>query len=385
MFRSQNFRLRFNPEAGQLITVQAKLSLFEARGDYQLIVDSMEHAGDGALAQAFENLKRRLEADGLFDPASKKSLPAMPMHVAVITSATGAAFHDILTVLARRFPLIRVTLLPASVQGEHAPLEMIAAIELANFLAANGQQDFALIILGRGGGSLEDLWAFNNEHLARVIHHSALPIVSAVGHEVDFTIADFVADVRAPTPSAAAELVSADAEEWLATLLGYEQQLQRLWQQHITEHHHHLRWLRSRLRHPGRHLQEQQQRLDDAELRLGKAWISLANGYRHRAALLEQRFMAATPARALEQLKYLSSQRLNQLRLLMRYRLEKAARTLNTQVQLLDSVSPLATLKRGYAIVTNNKKEVLRSAKAVKPGDEITAQLEQGTIHAQVK
>jgi exodeoxyribonuclease VII large subunit len=226
MFRASNSRLRFQVEAGQQVMARAKLSLYEARGDYQLIVEHMEPAGDGALAKAFEALKNKLQQEGLFAPENKKLLPTISRHIAVITSPTGAAIHDILTVLSRRFPATKVTIIPTAVQGKTAATEIASALNKANELAAEDKRfDFDVTLCGRGGGSMEDLWAFNEEVVARAIYNSDLPVISAVGHEVDFTIADFVADERAATPSAAAELLSPDSSEMMASYIGYEQWL----------------------------------------------------------------------------------------------------------------------------------------------------------------
>ncbi|MBV1889222.1 MAG: exodeoxyribonuclease VII large subunit [Proteobacteria bacterium] len=231
MFRGRNRFLQFKPKAGERVLARGQVSLYENRGDYQLIVDRMEPAGEGALRQAFEQLKQRLYQEGLFDAASKQELPTLPSHLAVITSSSGAVLHDILTVLKRRFPLIDVTLLPVAVQGDQAAPQIVTALEQANQLP----EQIDAIILGRGGGSLEDLWPFNEEVVARAIYDSDIPVVSAVGHEVDVTIADYVADVRAPTPSAAAELLSPDQEEVRQWLRSFEQQLFREINDRITD------------------------------------------------------------------------------------------------------------------------------------------------------
>jgi len=266
MFRGNNRLLQFAPKNGQQVLVKARLSLYAPRGDYQLIVEQMEEAGLGALRRAFDELRLRLQAEGLFAAERKRPLPEHVRHLAVITSPTGAAIRDILSVLRRRFPGLPVTLLPVPVQGREAAPAIVRALALAN-----AQPQFDAILIARGGGSLEDLWAFNEEVVARAIAGSRLPVVSGVGHETDFTIADFVADVRAPTPSAAAELLSLDGAELLGSLEGFElllaralhTQLQRLGQQ--------LTHLRARLRHPGQRLHDLAQRLDELELRLQRA------------------------------------------------------------------------------------------------------------------
>lgn len=384
MFRGFNSRLRVAPESGQQVIVKAKLSLFEARGDYQLIVEGLKRAGEGALAQAFEALKNRLQAEGLFAIEDKKALPEMPMHIAVITSSTGAALHDILTVLARRFPLIRVTLLPTAVQGERAAPEMIAALNLANRLVREGKYPFDLILLGRGGGSLEDLWAFNDEALARAIYHSDLPVVSAVGHEVDFTIADFVADVRAPTPSAAAELISADQQEWLELLAGFQDHLKRLVLRRLNDQRQQLHWLSSRLRHPGSRLQEHYQRLDELELRLANAWRNLLRHKQHESAMLSRRLVHLSPITHVRQQRGSLMLLQKQLQQTIALVMERKKLRLENLAALLDSISPLSTLRRGYAIVTDSKGNVVRQSSQVNAGDTVNARLGEGELSATI-
>ena len=214
MFRNRNQSIRFAPANGQQVIVRGKISLYEGRGEYQMIAEFLEEAGDGALRRAFDKLKSQLEAEGLFAEYTKKVIPAMPRHIAIITSPTGAAIRDVLQVLKRRFPAINVSVLPVAVQGDEAPAQIVRALSQANQYV---EDPFDLILLTRGGGSLEDLWAFNTEPVARAIFASQLPVVCAVGHETDVSIADFVADLRAPTPSAAAELISPDGAEWQQT------------------------------------------------------------------------------------------------------------------------------------------------------------------------
>ncbi len=352
MFRTSNARLRFQPEAGQLVRARAKLSLYEARGDYQLIVEHLEPAGDGALALAFEELKNKLQHEGLFDTDIKQQLPELPRHIAVITSPTGAAIHDILTVLARRFAAIAVTIFPTAVQGQGAAKQIATAIDNANQLATDGSYDFDVILTGRGGGSLEDLWAFNEEIVARAIYNSQLPVVSAVGHEVDFTIADFVADARAPTPSAAAELLSPDSNEMMDTLSGFEQLLNRQMLLQLQTGKQQLNWLQSRLRHPGNRLQEHNQRLDELELRLINSWRNQRQQQQLGIDLLHARLKQQTPLHLIKQLKQKTSNLYQRLEKQIQRQLERQQQRLKTTMHLLDTVSPLSTLDRGYAIVT---------------------------------
>ena len=273
MFVNRNRMVRFKPQNGNQIIVRGRLSIYEGRGDYQLLLDGMEEAGDGALQRAFEQLKAKLLGEGLFADTQKQTMLSHYRHVGVITSATGAAIQDILSVFARRFPATRITLLPVAVQGKDAADEIVNAIQLANKLTE--KLGIEALIIGRGGGSLEDLQAFNEERVARAIFASELPICSAVGHEVDFTIADFVADLRAPTPSAAAEQLSPDQAEYFELLFTYNTQFQSAIKLAIRQGTQRLVWIAKQLKHPDRRLQEQAQNLDRLDLRLRKAMKTL--------------------------------------------------------------------------------------------------------------
>ncbi|MDT8427226.1 MAG: exodeoxyribonuclease VII large subunit [Pseudomonadales bacterium] len=337
MFRNRNLSVRFRPSNGIQVIVRGRLSIYEGRGDYQLILEGMEEAGAGALQRAFEQLKARLAKAGLFDPELKQPMPGCVRHVGVITSASGAAIRDILSVFARRFPAITITILPVPVQGAEAPAAIVAALQTANRRAKELGLD--VLILSRGGGSLEDLQAFNEESVAQAIFASKLPVVSAVGHEVDFTIADFVADLRAPTPSAAAELLSPDQQEYWQWFSGYEQTLLGVITQILQTRHQTLKALARHLKHPGRKLQDHAQTLDRLESRL------------HQATL---RF------------------------------LQQQATRLHALGRSLDSVSPLQTLHRGYSITRDQTGQVLRHNKNLSPGQLITTQLESGKILSKI-
>ncbi len=378
MFRSRNQLLRFRPAEGMQVLVRAKVSLYEARGDYQLIAESMQEAGDGVLQRAFEALKRKLELEGLFDPAWKKPLPVLPRRIGVITSPTGAAIRDVLSVLRRRFPAIPVLIYPVPVQGKDAGRAIAAMLH-----KANQRNECDVLLLTRGGGSLEDLWSFNEESVARAIHACSIPVVCAVGHEVDYTIADFVADRRAPTPSAAAELLSPDQQDWLAQLRGLEARLQRHQQQQLQGLRQRLRWLeqRLRLRHPGQLLRQQAQRLDDLELR---SRLALRSRLRSLQAALDAslaRLRENTPTHRLDRLELRRGALAQRLDNAMRQRLLEARRRLVQAGKALDTVSPLATLERGYAIVSRaGERTILRSASVVTPGEQIESRLAEGTL-----
>jgi exodeoxyribonuclease VII large subunit len=386
MFRNRNQRVRFTPDNGDHIRLRCRVSLYEGRGEFQLIVEYLEHAGAGALQAAFEKLKARLLAEGLFNPERKRPLPVPESvsEIGVITSPTGAAIHDILTVFKRRFPAIAVSVFPVAVQGEGAAAEIAAAIEKANRWQREGRIHLDALIVGRGGGSLEDLWPFNEEIVARAIDASELPVVSAVGHEVDFTIADMVADHRAPTPSAAAELLSPDQQELRQRLVSIEANLVRLIRRRLADAQTRLDHLRARLKHPGAQLREQAQRLDDLEQRLIMAQRNLLQRRRSELALLESRLLARSPLPRIEQLQRDTEQLGRRMEAAMRQRLRDAGERLAHLAGLLDSLSPLATLARGYAIVTDAEGKVITEAEKVEVGDPVDARLARGRLGLRV-
>lgn len=385
MFSMRNQRMRFTPANGDAIRVRCRVSLYEGRGEFQLLVEHLEHAGAGALQLAFEKLKSRLLAEGLFAPERKRALPEAVSRLGVITSPTGAAIHDILTVLRRRCPSIEVFLLPVAVQGEGAAVQIAGAIERANRWQRQGQVQLDALIVGRGGGSLEDLWAFNEEVVARAIAASELPVVSAVGHEVDFSIADLVADVRAPTPSAAAELLSPDQLAWQQRLQALERDLSRLIRRKLADANLRLDHLNQRLKHPGTQLREQAQRLDDLEQRLLLAQRNFLMRQHDRLALLNSRLMATSPLPRLRQLRRDVGQWRRQLDSAMHQRLQLNRNRLSHLAQMLDSLSPLGILGRGYAIVTDSSGAILRDAGKVAIGDEVEARLASGRLGLTVR
>lgn len=338
MFRSRASLIRVAIRPGDMVRVRGRVSLYEGRGDFQLIVDQLEPAGAGALQAAFEALKQKLAAQGMLDSARKRPLPVHARRVAVITSPTGAAVRDILTVLARRAPQLAVDIFPSPVQGGEAAPGIVAALAHLERLLQQGQR-YDAVVVGRGGGSMEDLWAFNEESVARAIAACSIPVVSAVGHEIDFTIADFVADIRAPTPSAAAELLSPDNQELLLALHQTRQRLVRAMQQRLSQAGETLLWLRRSLRHPGDRLREQMQRLDDLEQQLHRAMG-------RRLQLEEQRLARAAA--------------------------------------LLHSLSPLSTLSRGYAIVRNKNGVALTRAEQCQIGEDVSVRLATGSLACRV-
>jgi exodeoxyribonuclease VII large subunit len=379
MFRMQNSLVGFTPRDGAHLLLRGRISVYEARGEYQLIVEHLEEAGVGALKREFERLKTRLAAEGLFAAERKRPLPRFPRRVGVITSPSGAALHDILQILARRFPPAAVLIYPAPVQGAAAVPALVAA--LAN---AGARDECDVLILARGGGSLEDLWAFNDERLARAIAASPLPVVSAVGHEIDFTIADFVADVRAPTPSAAAELVVPDRAACLEAVRRVAERLAVSMRRELRAVVTRLEGARRRLSlaHPGVHLVQQTQRLDDLTLRLGGATRARVQRDGLRLAELHRRLMHRSPDRLLAQQRSRQQDLLLRLRHAASGRMTAAAQRLALAQRGLNAVSPLATLGRGFAIVTRADGTLVTEAAGVAPGEAIEARLAHGILVA---
>lgn len=383
MFRNRNQRLRFRPTNGDAVRLRARVSLYEGRGEFQLIGEFLEPAGAGALQARFEALRDKLRDEGLFDNAGKKPLPPRIEHIAVITSPTGAALQDILTVLKRRSPVTRITVIPSAVQGDGAAPQLCAALGRANAPRADSY-DFDAILLARGGGSLEDLWAFNEESVARAIAASELPVVCGVGHEVDVTIADFAADLRAPTPSAAAELLSTDLEEVLGALGRQQRRLRELMLWRLQRLQSTVTQLQQRLRHPGTRLREQSQRLDDLELQLKSAVQRRLAAESHRHALLRLRMQALSPSSRLAAAQRQLKAHEEQLRHATRQRLLDARQTLQAQANALRTLNPLAILERGYAILTRADGRVVRSSANVSEGDHLRARLGRGEMTLEV-
>lgn len=382
MFRARAGLLRFQAGDGLQVLVRARVSLYEARGDFQLIVEHMEEAGHGALQRAFEELKQKLAKEGLFDATHKLPLPAVPRVIGVITSPTGAAIRDVLSVIRRRYALARVVVYPVPVQGEGA------AHKIANLIrTASARAECDVLILARGGGSLEDLWAFNEEVVARAIYACTIPLVSGVGHEIDFTIADFVADLRAPTPTGAAELVTPDGDAWMRTLDDSGRRLLRAARAQLDALRERVAWCEQRLQqlHPARMLRERAQRLDELELRLNQ---TVRTRLQARSALLDTlraRLHRHSPAQALAALRSRGEALAQRLHFAALRHLAELRNRLDIAVHTLNSVSPLATLERGYAILSDAMSgTVLASVHQARAGQKIHARLADGSISAKV-
>ena len=381
MFRNSNRRVTFRPQHGQQVLVRASITLYEPRGDYQLIIESMHPAGEGLLQQQFEQLKARLAAEGLFDQQFKQPLPDPARQVGVITSATGAALHDVLRVLHRRDPSLPVIIYPTPVQGVDAPAAIVRAIELAN-----QRDECDVLIVGRGGGSLEDLWSFNDERVARAIFASRLPIVSAVGHETDVTIADFVADLRAPTPSAAAELVSRNQLELLRRLQSQQQRMEMAMDFYLAEQQRRFTRVHHRLQqqHPQLRLARQQTTLFQLQRRLGEAMdqrLRVAN--RQQDRMLQRLNNQQPQGRILR-----AQQQMQQWQYRLQQGIEKQLnhnrQRFGTLAAQLEGVSPLATLARGFSVTTDTQGQLVKKTQQLHKGDLLRTRLDDGWVESQV-
>ncbi len=380
MFRGHQHNLNFSPENGQQVIVGAKLSIYEGRGDYQLIVSTMESAGDGALRQAFEALKKRLQQEGLFEDKHKKSIPQRPTSIGIVTSSTGAAVQDILTTLKRRFPLASVIIYPSQVQGATASTTICQAI-----CVANARKECDILILARGGGSLEDLWPFNEENVARSIYQSQLPIITGIGHEIDFTIADFVADLRAPTPTAAAECITPNQNDLLNLLQQTQSQLYQAIQTQLQNHYQHIDYLEKRLKNPRQQLLEYQQRLKLVSHGLKKAQEHYLSQLLNQVAQSHQQLQHYSPQNQIQRYAHQLSLLHSHFNTMIKQQLVEKNNKLGQCITALDAISPLATLKRGYSIVTDSTSgAILRSAKDCSKGSTITATLSEGQLHCEV-
>ena len=385
MFKGSNRRVRLSgaitPANGQQVLVRAKVSLYEPRGDFQLIIEHMEDAGTGLLRQQFEQLKNKLNAQGIFDLSHKKTIPTDINCVGIVTSPTGAAVKDIITVLQRRNPNIKVIIYPALVQGEFAQGDICHAINIANI-----RKECDVLIVGRGGGSLEDLWPFNEESVVHAIYQSALPVISAVGHEVDTTLADYVADLRAATPSAAAELVSSDSSELLNKILMLNQRLSKAIVDKCNNQGTQVNYLKHRLAqvHPEQQLQLQQQRYDELSLRLQQAMKRNLQQANIKPSQLQQRLSHLSPDKNIKQQQQRVKQNEKRLIHAMHNSMQHNSEQFVHLIEQLQLVSPLATIARGYSVIRNKDNEVITKMAQVSVNEEISVQLSDGKVQAKV-
>ena len=385
MFRNQNSRLNFEPLNGDQCILKGQVSLYAPRGDYQLIVSSMQPAGAGNLMHQFEELKKKLDAEGLFDQGIKQLLPKQPKHIGIITSESTAAFQDVLTTIQRRAPISQVSLIPAMVQGDTAPRTLIAALQnTLHYNNLNPKNAFDVIIICRGGGSIEDLWAFNNENLAREIYDYPLPIISGVGHEIDFTITDFVSDLRAPTPTAAAELVTEYYFQLSDRLNEWEANLSHLIQLSLSEKSQKILFASKNLKSPLTMLKEQSQSLDNIEIRLSGMMQNIMVNAKQSFQLTTAQIFQSSALQKFEKLQDLLKTELKSLNLQIKNIIDRKKLLLESISSNLKAVSPLAVLDRGYAIVMNEEGRALKSSKDVKVGDTINTRLADGGFSSDV-
>jgi exodeoxyribonuclease VII large subunit len=385
MFRNQNSRLNFEPQNGDQCILKGQVSLYAPRGDYQLIVSSMQPAGSGNLMQQFDALKKKLDAEGLFAQSIKQDLPAQPRHIGVITSESTAAFQDILTTIQRRAPISQVTLIPATVQGDTAPRTLINALQnVLEFNNANPLNAFDVILMCRGGGSIEDLWAFNNESLAREIYDFPIPIVSGVGHEIDFTIADFVSDLRAPTPTAAAELVTEFYFQLEDTISNVKKSLLGSFQALIQEKSQKILLTSQNLKSPMTLLKEQSQSLDNLEIRLSQIMRSLITAAKQDLKISSNSLNQSNALRMVMKYQTLVNEHIQKMRHQIKSTLAQKKFVLKNLSTNLNAVSPLAVLDRGYAIVMDDSGKALTSSSNIKVGETIHTRLANGNLTSNV-
>ena len=381
IFRSQAKALRFVPEDGLHVICRGRVSLYEKRGEYQLLLDSLEPKGIGALQLAFLQLKERLEREGLFDSDRKKSLPLLPQRIGIVTSPTGAVIRDMIQIFQRRFENITILLYPVRVQGEGAAMEIAEGIDYFN-----REMNVDVIIVGRGGGSLEDLWAFNEETVARAIFRSRIPIVSAVGHETDYTIADFVADLRAPTPSAAAELVVKEKKEIKKTIHAFRTSLENELFQILREHRQRLAYLEKRRPDPGRKVEDYFLRVDDLMNRVRFSFTWRLKGTRERYSHLHEKLCLRHPAQRIDTLRGRTEQLTKTLTRNVKHAIELRKQRLNGTWGKLDSLSPLSILQRGFSITRKLPSlEILKTTARVRVGEKVSVRLHEGTLFCAVE
>jgi exodeoxyribonuclease VII large subunit len=373
MFKNRNQLVKVLPANGKQVLVRARIGLYEPRGEYQIIIEHMEEAGDGALRRQFELLKNKLADEGLFDASHKKDIPEKVTRVGIVTSASGAAIHDILTTLKRRFPMQVIIVYPTPVQGIGACHKIAEAIS-----KANKRQEIDVLLVARGGGALEDLWEFNEEVVARAIYHSTIPVVTGIGHEVDFTIADFVADQRAATPTAAAELISRDRYQQIQKITSIETRFVYLMQQQLQQKQQQVDWLQKRIRHPKERLQAIKHKLNELKQRNIRTIQHIILRNQSKTALLNAKVQQHDPSQRIQKLKLHFNNIITRFQLATNQLVISKKQKLQYLVQTLDALSPLHTLKRGYAIVKDENNNIISQSKQLKQGQQIKTELKQG-------
>ncbi|MCF6188992.1 MAG: exodeoxyribonuclease VII large subunit [Cocleimonas sp.] len=383
MFRNRNMKLNIQPENGMKVLVRGRVGLYEPRGDYQLIAEHMEDAGVGQLQRQYEALKQKLADAGLFAEEHKKEFPEYPKRIGIITSPTGAAVRDILQVLSRRSPHTPVLIYPVVVQGEAAKTQIEVAIRQANI-----DKKCDVLILARGGGSIEDLWSFNEENVAKAIYNSEIPIACGVGHEIDFTIADFVADLRAPTPSAAAELITPDRNQLLTDVVQTQLWMTQTIKQNIKQKRQRLEWVDARLQlqKPSSKIQQQAQRLDELNIRLQQKMKTILHARQIQTNNLSSRLKSNTPSRKLAEQGQAFSHFSARLQQSINKKIQQEQSNFKIQLAMLDSISPLKTLERGYSIIKDSDSgDLITSATKLKPKQKIILKLKDGDAKARIE
>ncbi|MGQ9509208.1 MAG: exodeoxyribonuclease VII large subunit [Thermodesulfobacteriota bacterium] len=381
LFRMRSKTIRFLPEDGLHVICRGRVSIYERRGEYQLILEEMEPKGIGALQLAFLQLKERLEKEGLFDPTHKKPLPILPQTIGIITSPTGAVIKDMIHIIHRRFENVSILLYPVRVQGEGASREIVDGIQYFNKM-----KNVDVIIIGRGGGSLEDLWAFNEEEVARAIYHSKIPIISAVGHETDYTISDFVADLRAPTPSAAAELVVKDKWELKRNIHYLEDRLQNQILQSLQDLRKSVSHLRKRLIHPKKRIENLFLRLDELTHRIERSILKEMKIKKEKTVFLMERVFIQNPIQRMKMLRISINEIQRGLIQRIKGIIELKRSRLNGMIGKLESLSPLSVLQRGYSITRKLPSlQILRDSNQVKKGDQVEVRLARGNLVCNVE
>ncbi len=382
MFRNRNMKLTIQPENGMKVLVRGRVGLYEPRGDYQLIAEHMEDAGVGQLQRQFEALKQKLADAGLFAEEHKKEFPEYPKRIGVITSPTGAAVRDILQVLSRRSPHTPILIYPVAVQGEASKTQIEMAIR-----QANNDKKCDVLILARGGGSIEDLWSFNEENVAKAVYNSEIPIACGVGHEIDFTIADFVADLRAPTPSAAAELITPDRNQLLTDVVQTQLWMTQTIKQNIKQKRQRLEWVDARLQlqKPSSKIQQQAQRLDELNIRLQQKMKSILRDRQIQTSNLNSRLKSNSPSRKLTEQEQSFRHFSARLQQSINKKIQQEQSNFKIQLAMLDSISPLKTLERGYAIIKDSSENLITSVKSFKLKQQITIKLKDGEAKANIE
>ncbi len=379
MFKNNNSKVKFKPIDGKLVLLNCNPGIYEARGEFQVVINSMEEAGLGDLQRKFEQLKKKLNDEALFDTKFKKKIPQHCNTVGIITSPTGAAVRDILSIMNRRFPLTKVLIYPCLVQGSEA-----AAQIKDNIILANLQNYCDVLIISRGGGSIEDLWCFNDEQVAREIFKSKLPIISAVGHEIDFTIADFVSDLRAPTPSAAAEIITRDQSDLNRVILASKQQLLFAIRRYFAEIHEKIANKKRLLADPRRQLQDKQQYLDQIEIRLNRSFTNLMINKKYLFESKFDRINKNNPKKNLEIMSTKIRAAIDKATICLNLRILEKTKILSNLTKVADAMNPGSILDRGYSILQNKNKQVITSVKMTVPAETLSARMSDGSIQLRV-